>query len=72
VQVSMNLIDLDRVALHEVIDRVVQEAGARGAACEATELVGLLPAASLIAAGAGPLRLPMLDASRVLELRLHE
>jgi glutamate formiminotransferase len=71
VQVSMNLIDLDRIALHEVIDRVVQEAGARGAACETTELVGLLPAAAVIAAGAGPLRLPMLDSSRVLELRLH-
>jgi glutamate formiminotransferase len=69
-QVSMNLIDLDRVGLHEVLERVGAEAAARGVAFESAELVGLLPAASLLAAAAGPLHLPGLDASRVLELNL--
>ena len=70
VQVSMNLIDLDRVGLLEVVERVAAEAGAGGVAIESVELVGLLPAAAVLDAAAGPLRLPGLDASRVLELRL--
>jgi len=70
VQVSMNLIDLDRVGLLEVVERVAAEAGAGGVAIESAELVGLLPAAAVLDAAAGPLRLPGLDASRVLELRL--
>ena len=70
VQVSMNVIDVDRVGLHEVVERVGWEAGARGVGVESAELVGLLPAATLLAAAAGPLRLPGLDPSRVLELNL--
>jgi len=70
VQVSMNLIDLDRVGLHEVLARVEEEAGAQGVAFDSAELVGLVPAAAVIGAAAGPLHLPDLDASCVLELRL--
>ncbi len=70
VQVSMNLIDLDRAALHEVLERVSTEAAARGVGCQDTELVGLLPAAAVLAAAAEPLYLPRLDSSRVLELNL--
>ena len=69
-QVSMNLIDLDRAALHEVVERVAREAAGRGVALESAELVGLLPAAAVLAAAAGPLLLPGLDASRVVELNL--
>jgi glutamate formiminotransferase len=69
-QVSMNLIDLEHVRLHEVVERVAREASGRGVAFESAELVGLLPAAAALAAAAGPLRLPGLDASRVLELNL--
>jgi glutamate formiminotransferase len=69
-QVSMNLIDLDRVELHEVVERVVREAFGRGIAFEGAELVGLLPAAAVLAAAAGPLRLPALGPSRILELNL--
>jgi glutamate formiminotransferase len=69
-QVSMNLIDLDRTSLHEVVERVADEAAARGAMIEGAELVGLLPARAVLEAAAGPLCLPALDASRVLELRL--
>ena len=69
-QVSMNVIDVDRVELHEVVQRVGREAGERGASVERAELVGLLPAAAAVAAAAGPLGLPGLDPSRVLELNL--
>jgi glutamate formiminotransferase len=69
-QVSMNLIDLDRVELHEVVERVVREASGRGIAFESAELVGLLPAAAVLAAAAEPLRLPALGPSRILELNL--
>jgi glutamate formiminotransferase len=72
VQVSMNVVDLDRVSLHEVVARVEQESSARGAGIESAELVGLLPAGALIAAARTPLHLPALDASRVLELQLGE
>lgn len=70
VQVSMNLVDLDRAHLHEVVDRVANEARRRGTAVRECELVGLLPATAVIGAAAAPLRLPGLDGSRVLELRL--
>jgi glutamate formiminotransferase len=69
-QVSMNLVDLDRSSLHDVLACVAREAAARGAACESVELVGLLPAAAVLAAASGPLHLPGLDASRVVELNL--
>lgn len=43
-QVSMNLIDLEVAALHQVVDRVRAEAVAAGAVVVSGELVGLLPA----------------------------
>ena len=69
-QVSMNLLDASRSALHEVVERVVEEARQRGVEVLRGELVGLLPAAVAVAAAGKPLALPDLDASRILELRL--
>jgi glutamate formiminotransferase / 5-formyltetrahydrofolate cyclo-ligase len=66
VQVSMNVEDPERVALHEVVARVRAEAEARGVEAGESELVGLLPAAS----ASGDLGLPDLDESRLLEPRL--
>ena len=43
VQVSMNVEDPERVALHEVVARVREEAAARGVEAGESELVGLLP-----------------------------
>jgi glutamate formiminotransferase len=71
-QVSMNLIDLNRASLHDVLARVEREAAARGAGLESTELVGLLPAAAVLGAASAALHLPGLDASRVIELNLVE
>ena len=69
-QVSMNLIDLEQAALHEVIEVVASEAARRGVEMESAELVGLLPATAVLKAAAGPLWLPALDMTRVLELNL--
>ena len=68
VQVSMNVEDPERVALHDVVARVWAEARTRGVEPAESELVGLLPAAS----ASGELGLPDLDESRVLEHRLLE
>ena len=72
VQVSMNVEDPERVALHDVVARVRAEAAARGVEAGESELVGLLPASAAAAAARDALGLPHLDESRVLELRLLE
>ena len=69
-QVSMNLIDLDRAELHVVVARVARRQRRAAAMVESAELVGLLPAAAVLAAAAAPLLLPGLDATRILELNL--
>lgn len=52
VQVSTNVIDLDATAPHVLVERIVREAEARGAGVGRGELVGLLPASSVVAAAA--------------------
>ena len=66
----MNVEDPERVALHEVVARVREEAAARGVEAGESELVGLLPVSAAAAASRGALGLGDLDASRLLELRL--
>jgi glutamate formiminotransferase / 5-formyltetrahydrofolate cyclo-ligase len=72
VQVSMNVEDPERVALHEVVARVRAEAAARGVQAGESELVGLLPESAVAAASREALGLPDLDESRLLEVRLLE
>jgi glutamate formiminotransferase len=72
VQVSMNVEDPERVALHEVVARVRAEAEARGVEPAGSELVGLLPAGVAARAARAALGLPDLDASRLLEIRLFD
>jgi glutamate formiminotransferase len=67
VQVSMNVIDLDRAPLHEVLRRVEHEAERRGARVSGYELVGLVPARVLEEAAAAGSPVPGVDESRVLE-----
>ena len=50
VQVSMNVEDPERVALHEVVARVRAEAAERGVETAGSELVGLMPAGAAAAA----------------------
>ena len=67
VQVSMNVIDVERAPLHEVVRRVRDEAAARGVEVRAGELVGLVPASVTRAAAAAGVEIPGVDESRVLE-----
>jgi glutamate formiminotransferase len=72
VQVSMNVEDYEAVALHEIVERIREEAKARGAEVVGSELVGLMPAGAALAAAGAMLGIDGFDASRVLELRLLE
>lgn len=67
VQVSMNVLDLDRAPLHEVVAAVTRAAESRGVEIEGAELVGLVPARVLTAATDAGVQLPGVDESRVLE-----
>lgn len=70
VQVSMNVLDLDRSPLHEVVERVTQEAERHGVSVAGGELVGLVPELVLRAAAAAGASIPGVDDSHVLERRL--
>ena len=70
VQVSMNVEDWEAAALHDIVERVEEEATARGAEVLGSELVGLMPAGAAAAAAGAMLRIDGFDQSHVLELRL--
>lgn len=70
-QVSMNVIDVDAAPLHEVVERVRREAGARGVSVSGGELVGLVPERVVAAAASAGSELPGVDASQVLETVLR-
>jgi glutamate formiminotransferase len=67
VQVSLNVLDLVRSPLHEVLGRVEREAALRGVAIVEAELVGLVPEIVLSDARAAGVDIPEIDESRVLE-----
>ncbi|HJS49327.1 MAG TPA: glutamate formimidoyltransferase [Gaiellaceae bacterium] len=69
-QVSMNVTDLERAPLHDVVQRVRTEAASRGVAVSGGELVGLVPESVVAAARAAGVRVPGVDESRVLERAL--
>ena len=71
-QVSMNVEDYEAAALHDIVQRVEEEAQVRGAEVVGAELVGLMPAGATAAAAGALLRIDGFDASHVLELRLLE
>jgi glutamate formiminotransferase len=70
-QVSMNLVDFRRTSLKQALDRVREEAAARGARVVASELVGLLPQQAALDVAREALQLPALGAGRLLEERLR-
>jgi glutamate formiminotransferase len=72
VQVSMNVEDYEAAALHEIVDRVEDEARARGVEVAGAELVGLMPAGAAAAAAGAMLGIEGFNRSHVLELRLLE
>ncbi|MFO0775418.1 MAG: glutamate formimidoyltransferase [Nitrospiraceae bacterium] len=70
VQVSMNLVDLDRTPLHEAVAAVRREATARGIAVADGELIGLIPQHAVAAAAQAGLSLRQLEAGQILESQL--
>jgi glutamate formiminotransferase len=70
-QVSMNLTDFRRTSLSRALDRVREEAAARGARVVASELVGLLPQQAALDAARDALQLPSLVPGQLLEERLR-
>jgi glutamate formiminotransferase len=70
VQVSMNVEDWEAAALHDIVDRIRQEAETRGLVVVSSELVGLMPAGAAASAAGAMLGIDGFDASRLLELRL--
>jgi glutamate formiminotransferase len=71
-QVSMNVEDFEAAALHEIVDRVEEEARTRGVEVAGAELVGLMPAGAAAAAAGAVLGIEGFSRSRVLEVRLLE
>ncbi|MGH2996994.1 MAG: glutamate formimidoyltransferase, partial [Gaiellaceae bacterium] len=67
VQVSMNVLDVERSPLHEVVQAVTREAAARGVEVAAGELVGLVTEDVLEAATAAGVELRGVDEAHVLE-----
>ena len=62
VQISTNVIDLDATAPHVLVERIATEAAARGAGVGRGELVGLVPATSVVrAARAAGVQSPLDD-----------
>jgi glutamate formiminotransferase len=70
VQVSLNIEDWQASPPHEIVAVIEAEAAVRGLELIGSELVGLMPAGAVVAAAGALLRIPDLDPSRVLELRL--
>jgi len=70
VQVSTNLLDVERTPLHVLVEAVEREAAARGTRVSSGELVGLVPASVLAAAEEAGVAIPGVDESHVLERRL--
>jgi glutamate formiminotransferase len=63
----MNVIDVERAPLHEVVERVRLEAEALGAGIAAGELVGLVPQRVLDEAALAGVEIPGVDERHVLE-----
>ena len=70
VQVSINLVDYERTPLHQVLDAVQREADLLGIGVRDSKIVGLVPAAALLATATYRLQLKDLTLDRVLECRL--
>ncbi len=71
-QVSMNLVDLDKTALHEAFDAVQSAAAARGVQATWSEIVGLVPESALVRAGAHHIMLRGNPDAFVLERKVRD
>jgi glutamate formiminotransferase / 5-formyltetrahydrofolate cyclo-ligase len=71
VQVSMNLTNYEKTPIFRVFDLVKREAARYGVAVLESEIVGLVPAAALVAAAQYFLQLDQFTPTQVLETRLR-
>ena len=71
VQVSMNLTNYHATPIFRLFDTVAREAARLGVAIHDSEIVGLVPAAALIAAAAHYLRLERFTDDQILETKLR-
>jgi glutamate formiminotransferase len=72
VQVSMNLTNADRTPIYRVFEMVKREAARYGVAVLESEIVGLVPAAALVASAQYFLQLDRFQLDQVLETRLRQ
>jgi glutamate formiminotransferase len=72
VQVSMNLTNYTKSAVHTVFNLVKSEAEAYGVSVTESEIVGLIPLDALLEAAQHFLRVHRLDRDQILELKLLE
>jgi glutamate formiminotransferase len=72
VQVSMNLTNYEKTPIHRVFEAVKREAERYGVNVLESEIVGLVPAAALVAAAGSALQLTDFNRNQVLETRLRE
>ena len=70
VQVSVNCTDYRVTGLHQVLERVREEAAKCGVRVLETEIYGLVPAAALLSEAARSLQVAGFDEAQVLDLRL--
>ena len=72
VQVSMNLTNYEKTPIFRVFEAVRREAARHGVAVRGSEIVGLVPAAALLASAEYFLQLDAFTPRQVLETRLRE
>jgi len=72
VQVSMNLTNYEKTPILRVFDAVKQEAARYGVNVLESEIVGLVPAAALVATAAQHLQLSAFTPNQILENKLRE
>ncbi|MCE5223556.1 glutamate formimidoyltransferase [bacterium] len=69
-QVSMNILDFNKLPLYRVIELVRLEAKRYGVTIKETELIGLIPIQAVLSSFAYYAQLPMLDSTQVIEMKL--
>jgi glutamate formiminotransferase len=72
VQVSMNLTNYEKTPMYRVFEVVKREAARHGVAVLESEIVGLVPAAALVATAEYFLQLEGFKSDQVLETRLRQ
>lgn len=71
-QVSMNILNFNKLPLYRVVELVRLEAARYGVSIKETELVGLIPLQSALESLAYYIQLPLLSKEQVIETRLWE